>query len=98
MVADPKYNDKVVSHLINQVMRDGKKSVAVNIVYRTLDILKEKAKVENPLEVLYKAIDNANEITDKPVVIDFRVAPDENVLPMIPAGQTIEQMMVERPR
>jgi len=45
-----------------------------------------------------KAIDNANEITDKPVVIDFRVAPDENVLPMIPAGQTIEQMMVERPR
>lgn len=59
MVADPKYNDKVVSHLINQVMRNGKKSTAVDIVYNTLAILKEKAKNDNPLEVLYKAIDNA---------------------------------------
>ena len=59
MTADPKYNDKVVSHLINQVMRNGKKTVAVDIVYSTLDLLKEKAQVENPLEVLYKAIDNA---------------------------------------
>ncbi|MFO7536055.1 MAG: 30S ribosomal protein S7 [Kiritimatiellia bacterium] len=59
MTADPKYNDKVVSHLINQVMRDGKKSVAVDIVYSTLEIMKEKAKSDNPLELLYKAIDNA---------------------------------------
>ncbi len=29
---------------------------------------------------------------DGPVVIDFRISPEENVFPMIPAGQTITQV------
>ena len=38
------------------------------------------------------------EVTDRPVVMDFRIAREENVFPMIPAGQSIEEMMVNRPK
>lgn len=44
------------------------------------------------------AIKKAMEVNDRPTLIDFRVSPDENVFPMIPAGQSIEEMMVNRPR
>ena len=42
-------------------------------------------------------IKKAMEINDSPVVIDFRVAKETNVYPMIPAGQTINEMIVRRP-
>lgn len=42
------------------------------------------------------AIKRAREVTDVPVVIDFRVAREINVFPMIPSGGTIEQMKVRQ--
>jgi acetolactate synthase-1/2/3 large subunit len=48
--------------------------------------------VEDPEEV-GPALDRALEIDDGPVLIDFRTAPEENVFPMVPAGQAIDQMM-----
>ena len=54
-------------------------------------------RVTKPSEV-EGAIKKAMEVTDRPVLIDFRVSRDENVFPMIPAGQSIEEMMVNRPR
>jgi len=39
------------------------------------------------------ALEKALSITDRPTIIDFRVTPEENVLPMIPAGGTVAQMM-----
>ncbi len=59
---DPKFGDKNISRFVNCIMWDGKKSVAENIVYGTLDILGEKTK-ENPVEVFFKAFENV-----KPVV------------------------------
>ncbi|MFN5352089.1 MAG: 30S ribosomal protein S7 [Alphaproteobacteria bacterium] len=56
--ADVKYNDLVVSKFINYVMRSGKKGVAESIVYKTIDLLGDKAKSEAPLEVLKSAIEN----------------------------------------
>ena len=53
-------------------------------------------RVEKPSDVR-RVIDEANDITDRPVVVDFRVNSHENCLPMIPAGQTVDQMIVERP-
>ena len=38
---------------------------------------------------------SAKEVTDRPVVIDCLIPTTENVYPMIPSGQTIEQMMVK---
>lgn len=53
-----KYNSTRVEKFINSVMWDGKKSVARKVVYDALDIIKEKAKVENPVEVFDTAIRN----------------------------------------
>lgn len=44
------------------------------------------------------AIRKSLEYTDRPVLIDFHIAREENVFPMIPAGQSIEEMMVHRPK
>lgn len=50
------------------------------------------------MEEASSVIDQAMEINDRPCVIDFRVSREENVFPMIPAGQSIEEMMVNRPK
>lgn len=60
---DPLYNSTLVGKLINLVMKKGKKSVAENIVYGTLDILKNRTK-EDPLKVLEKAIDNVRPLLE----------------------------------
>jgi len=41
------------------------------------------------------AIEKAMAVSDRPCLIDFRVCRDENVLPMVPAGGSIDQMMVD---
>lgn len=53
--------------------------------------------VEKPEDVR-SAIEQAMEVNDRPTIMDFRIVREENVFPMIPAGQSIEQMMVERPK
>lgn len=57
VLADPIYNSKVVTKLINNVMLDGKKAVAQKIVYDAFDIIKEK-QGKNPLEVFEAALEN----------------------------------------
>ena len=42
VLPDAKYNDKRVAKLINQVMLDGKKQIAIKIVYRAFDIVSQK--------------------------------------------------------
>ena len=55
--SDPKYNEVLVTKLINQVMWDGKKSKAEKIVYDSLDIVATKAK-DDQIKVLKEAIAN----------------------------------------
>ncbi len=57
VLADPIYNDKVVTKLINNIMLDGKKGVAQKICYEAFDIIKEKTG-KNPLEVFELALNN----------------------------------------
>ena len=57
VLADPLYNNKVVTKLINNIMLDGKKGVAQKIVYDAFDIIKEKTGKE-PLEVFEAAMEN----------------------------------------
>jgi small subunit ribosomal protein S7 len=54
---DVKYNNRLVTQLINKVLLDGKKSVAENIVYGAFDIIADKSG-ENALDVFKKAMDN----------------------------------------
>jgi small subunit ribosomal protein S7 len=60
---DPVYKSRVISKLINKVLADGKKSVTEGIVYRSLEILKEKTK-EDPLEILEKCLDNVKPVLE----------------------------------
>ena len=57
VLADPIYNDKVVTKLINQVMLDGKKGVAQRIVYGAFETVEEKTG-KPALEVFKQAMEN----------------------------------------
>ena len=53
-------------------------------------------RVEAPEEV-QPAIDKANEIDDRPVVVEFRVDSREKVFPMVPAGMSNDDIVVAAP-
>ena len=57
VLADPIYNSKVVTRLVNYIMLDGKKGVAQEIVYDAFNIVKEKTG-NDPLEMFEKALEN----------------------------------------
>ena len=57
VLADPVYNDVVVTKLINNIMLDGKKGVAQKVVYGAFEQIKEKTEKE-PLEVFTQAMEN----------------------------------------
>ena len=54
---DPKYRDEVISKFMNNLMVDGKKSVAEKIVYGAFDNIESKLKTD-PVKVFHDAIDN----------------------------------------
>ncbi len=55
---DLKYGSARVNKFINAIMWDGKKDVARKVVYGALEILKEKEKAENPVELFETALRN----------------------------------------
>ena len=57
VLADPIYNSKMITKLINGIMLDGKKGTAQKILYSALDIVKERTK-KDPIEVLNQAFEN----------------------------------------
>ena len=57
VLPDPIYGSKIVTKLINNIMLDGKKTVAESIVYGAFDIIKEKQE-KDPLEVFELALNN----------------------------------------
>ena len=57
VLADPMYNNVVVTKLINNIMLDGKKGVAQNIVYGAFEIIAEKTG-KDALEVFTQAMEN----------------------------------------
>lgn len=56
---DAKYNNPLVTRLVNTVMISGKKSLAQRLVYGAFDRIIEKNPTSNPLEILQRAVDNA---------------------------------------
>lgn len=58
VLADAKFNSKVVAKFINMVMSDGKKSKAEEIVYDAFELIKAKANEPDALKVFYKALEN----------------------------------------
>ncbi len=57
-LADPMYNDVVVSRFVNRMMSAGKKSVSRKSFYEAMKMLEEKVSDKPPVEVFLKALDN----------------------------------------
>ena len=57
ILPDPKFKDVEVTKFVNNLMSDGKKSIAFNIFYDAIDIVSEKTS-ENGLEVWKKSVEN----------------------------------------
>ena len=57
ILPDAKYGDRILSKFMNNLMIDGKKSVAEKIVYNALDRVENKVK-RAPVEIFHEALDN----------------------------------------
>lgn len=57
VVADPIYNSKLVTRLINKIMVDGKKGKAQGILYNAFELVEEKTG-RQPMEVFEEALEN----------------------------------------
>jgi len=57
ILPDPKFNEVLVTKFVNNLMLDGKKSIAFNIFYNAMDVITEKTK-EDGLETFKKALEN----------------------------------------
>lgn len=60
---DARYNNKLIQGMINRLMRRGKKSVAIRIIYQALDIIEARTK-RDPVEVFEQAIKNVTPVLE----------------------------------
>jgi len=60
ILPDPKFHDVLVTRFVNNLMRNGKKSVAFNIFYDALEMVGNKMKdsEKTPLDIWKKALEN----------------------------------------
>ena len=60
LLPDPKFGDVMVTRFVNNLMLQGKKSIAYSIFYDAIDIVGEKMKDSDkaPLEIWKKALEN----------------------------------------
>ncbi len=57
VLPDPLYNSKLVTRLINRIMKDGKRGIAQTILYKAFDLVKERTN-QDPMEVFDQALKN----------------------------------------
>ncbi|MFN8059657.1 MAG: 30S ribosomal protein S7 [Vicinamibacterales bacterium] len=57
VLPDPLYGSALVSRFINTIMRSGKRSLAERVLYKSLDLVKERTG-DDPIKVFKKAIEN----------------------------------------
>ena len=55
---DPRFSNELVQRFVNSMMWDGKKSVAQRVFYEAMDLVAERAKNANPLELFIQAVEN----------------------------------------
>ena len=57
LLPDPRFNDQLVTRFVNNMMWQGKKSIAYDIFYNAMDLISEKSG-QNPHELFGKALEN----------------------------------------
>ena len=58
LLPDAKFNSKMVTQFVNNMMLDGKKSTAFRIFYDAMDVVEQKVEEESALDVWKKAVEN----------------------------------------
>ena len=58
ILPDPVYADLIVAKFINNLMKQGKKSLAEKIFYQSIDKIKKQGKVDDGIELFKKALEN----------------------------------------
>jgi len=86
---DPIFGNRLVARFINRLMRDGKKSIAQKIIYRSFEIIKERN--QDPLEVFETAIKN---VSPKMEVKPRRVGGASYQVPMEVKGDRKEALAI----
>ena len=61
---DPVFGDLIVAKFINNLMKNGKKSIAEKIVYDSFSLIEKKEKTDTPLDVFKKALKNASPLLE----------------------------------
>jgi len=56
ILPDPKFGNLTLAKFMNMVMESGKKSIAEKIVYGALDVIAERNKDAEPVEIFEKAL------------------------------------------
>ncbi len=59
IIPDPRFNDVTVARFINNLIEDGKKGIARDILYGAMDLVAERTQ-QDPLEVFRRALANAS--------------------------------------
>ena len=59
VLADPKYNSKIVAKFVNMVMLAGKKSIAEKMVYGSFEVVTKALNDPDIIKIFHKALDNA---------------------------------------
>jgi small subunit ribosomal protein S7 len=63
ILPDPKFHDLVIAKFVNSLLKQGKKSIAENILYRSIDIVQEQSG-EDGLKVFKKALENVKPLLE----------------------------------
>lgn len=64
ILPDPKFGSQTIAKFINQVMVDGKKSIAEKIVYGALDTIQAKKEVEDPVAFFEDVLENVRPMVE----------------------------------
>ena len=58
LVGDPRYNNKLVSKFVNCLMHAGKKATSLRVFYDSLELISQRVRDKEPVEVFETAINN----------------------------------------
>jgi small subunit ribosomal protein S7 len=64
IIPDPRFRNRTVAKFINNLMHDGKKTVAQSLFYASLDILQERTRGNNPIDTFDLALRNATPVIE----------------------------------
>ena len=64
ILPDPIYGDLIVAKFINNLMKQGKKSLAEKIFYQSIEKIKKQGKVDDGIELFKKALENVAPILE----------------------------------